>query len=141
MPQIVAPPKTDHHVTTCPHCKYTISYVDDEVERLRSDAMGVYCPNCGKAIETKYVTPFTFPDSFYYFGTQDNKNDVSNNDIKKYVKDVKSTFSHMKPGEYYPIYVGNAIIIGFKEEDEDGVEEKIIVAKNYWEDSVIRSYQ
>lgn len=138
MPQIIAPPKTEHHVTTCPHCKYTISYVDDEVERLKVDAMGIYCPNCDEIIKTKYIAPFTFPDSFYYFGTQDNKNEVSDEEIKKYVKDVKSHFPNMRYGEYYPIYVGNAIIIGFKEKDEDGIEEKIIVAKNYWEESMIK---
>lgn len=138
MPQIVAPPKTDHHITTCPHCKYTISYMEDEVERLKVDAMGVYCPNCGEIVKTKYITPFTFPDSFYYFGTQDNRNDVSDENIKKYVKDVKSHFPNMVCGEHYAICAGNAIIIGFKEEDVDGVEEKIIVAKNYWEDSIIK---
>lgn len=38
MPKIVAAPKAEEEkrpiITTCPHCKYTISYTEDEVERV-----------------------------------------------------------------------------------------------------------
>lgn len=47
MPKIVAAPKAEEEkrpiITICPNCKYTISYTEDEVERVSNNAMGVYC--------------------------------------------------------------------------------------------------
>ena len=64
MPQIVAPPetkyKTEPIITTCPHCNYTISYTEDEVERVDNDGMGIICPNCNNSIVTEHIVPFTF---------------------------------------------------------------------------------
>lgn len=133
MPQIVAPPKTDHHITTCPHCKYTISYMEDEVERVDNESIGVYCPNCRDVIETGKFVPFTFPDSFFHYDNKAEK--LSDDEVQKHINIVKRIlYQECKDGEYYYSGAGDTMVFGFKSEDEIS----IYVAKNCWEDSVYR---
>lgn len=140
MPQIVAPPENkaiekQPIITTCPHCQYTISYTEDEVERVENDGMGVYCPQCDGVITTKHIEPFTFPDSFYSFNTRDGADNLTNEEIQRLVNIVKRQLQQeMKIEEYTFLSQGNTVVIGFKLEDED----RIIVVRDYWEDSVFR---
>lgn len=143
MPQIVAPPENKAIekrpiITTCPHCNYTISYTEDEVERVENDGVGVECPNCGEVIVTKHIEPFTFPDSFYHFGNGDDENllhILSDEETQNYVDIVKHKLQQeCQVGEYTFTGTGDTMVFGFKKEDED----VIFVAKNYWEDSVFR---
>lgn len=140
MPQIVKPPenKTVEKrpiITTCPHCQYTISYTEDEIERVDDEHMGVYCPQCSGVIETEHIEPFTFPDTFYHFAQSDETKFLSNEETQHYVDIVKRTLRQERQvGEYTFAGSGDTIVFGFKMEDED----LIFVAKNYWEDSVIR---
>lgn len=140
MPQIVAPPEnktieTRPIITTCPHCQYTISYTEDEVDRVENDGMGVYCPQCDEPIVTKHIEPFTFPDSFYSFNASDGANNLTNEEIQKLVNIIKRQLQQeMKVEKYTFLSQGNIMVIGFKLEDED----RIIVVKDYWEDSVFR---
>lgn len=65
MPKIVAPPESKIHektpiITTCPHCQYTISYTEDEVERVDDDGLGVICPNCNESIVLEHIEPLHF---------------------------------------------------------------------------------
>lgn len=142
MPQIIAPPEnktTEKHpiITTCPHCQYTISYTEDEVERVDNESMGVYCPHCGDVVETEHIEPFTFPDTFYCFGSGKNTVHLSDKEIQSNVNIVKRKLQQeLKVGEYTFIGSGDTMVFGFKLEDED----MIIVAKNYWEDSVFRNH-
>ena len=138
MPQIVAPSKNQQPVkhptiTTCPNCQYIISYTEDEVERVDNESMGVYCPHCGSVVETKHVEPFTFPDTFYHFGTSEGAVCLSDDEVQHYVDIVKCKLrQECQVGECTFTGTGNTMVFGFKFEDED----EIIVAKNYWEDSV-----
>ena len=138
MPQIVAPSKNQQPVkhptiTTCPNCQYIISYTEDEVERVDNESMGVYCPHCGSVVETKHVEPFTFPDTFYHFGTSEGAVCLSDDEVQHYVDIVKCKLrQECQVGECTFTGTGNTMVFGFKFEDED----QIIVAKNYWEDSV-----
>lgn len=143
MPKIIAPPENELNetiekrpiITTCPHCQYTISYTEDEVDRVENDAMGVYCPQCGGVITTKHIEPFTFPDSFYSFNTRDGANSLTNEEIQHLVNIVKRQLQQeMKIEEYTFLSQGNTLVIGFKLEDED----RIVVVRDYWEDSVVR---
>lgn len=139
MPKIVAPPeikpKTEPIITTCLNCHYTISYTEDEVERVDNDAMGVYCPQCGGVIETGRIVPFTFPDTFYHFGVSEDAVCLSDDEVQRYVDIVKRTLQQeRKIGEYTFAGIGDTMVFGFKMEDED----IIFVAKDYWEDSVVR---
>lgn len=139
MPKIVAPPenkpKTEPIITTCPHCHYTISYTENEVERVDNDSLGVYCPHCGGVVETEHIEPFTFPDTFYCFNQNDGAVALSNKETQHYVDIVKRKLQQeCQVGEYAFAGIGDTMVFGFKFEDED----TIYVAKNYWEDSVFR---
>ena len=137
MPQIVSPPQAQQPtqtpiITTCPHCNYTISYTKDEVERVDNDSMGVYCPHCGDVVETERIEPFTFPDTFYHFDTNETSK-LTDEETQHYVDVVKRKLQQeLEIGEHTFTGTGDTIVFGFKFEDED----EIIVAKNYWEDSV-----
>lgn len=142
MPQIVAPPESQPQsepiITTCQHCHYTISYTEDEVERVENDGIGIVCPNCNEPVITEQIKPFTFPKTFYHFGSGDDGNlpsILSDEETQKYVDIVKRTLQQeRKIGEYTFTGTGDTMVFGFKFEDED----VIFVAKNYWEDSVFR---
>lgn len=138
MPQIISPPesKTTEKrpiITTCPHCQYTISYTEDEVECVENDGLGVICPNCNEAIILEHFEPFTFPDTFYHFGTSEGAVCLSDDEVQQYVNVVKCKLQQeCQVGEYTSAGSGDTMVFGFKMEDED----EIIVAKNYWTDSV-----
>ena len=140
MPKIVAPPKSEviekrPIITTCPNCQYTISYTEDEVERVDNDSLGVYCPHCGGVVETEHIEPFTFPDTFYCFNQNDGAVALSNEETQHYVDIVKRKLQQeCQVGKYAFAGIGDTMVFGFKFEDED----VIYVAKNYWEDSVFR---
>ena len=137
MPKIVSPPQAQQPtqtpiITTCPHCQYTISYTEDEVDCVENDGLGVICPNCNESIVFEHIEPFTFPDTFYHFGESENAMSLTDEEIQKYVNDVKRQLQQeLKVGEYTFTGSGDTMVFGFKFEDED----KIIVAKDYWEDS------
>lgn len=138
MPQIIASPenKTINKrpiITTCPHCQYTISYTEDEVDRVDNESMGIYCPHCEGVIETEHIEPFTFPDTFYRFGTSEGAVCLSDDEVQHYVDIVKRKLQQeLEVDEYTFAGTGDTMVFGFKFEDED----EIIVAKNYWEESV-----
>lgn len=140
MPQIVSPPeskipKKRPIITTCPHCQYTISYTDDEVDRVENDGFGVICPNCNESIVLEHIEPFTFPNTFYHFGTSECAVCLNDEEIQEYVNIVKRKLQQeCKVGEYVFTGSGDTMVFGLKMEDED----LIFVAKNYWEDSVFR---
>ena len=138
MPKIVAPPENESTnkrpiTTTCPHCHYTISYTENEVKRVDNESMGVICPQCKGVIETEHIEPFTFPDTFYHFGTSEGAVCLSDDEVQQYVNVVKCKLQQeCQVGEYTYTGSGDTMVFGFKMEDED----VIFVSKNYWEDSV-----
>lgn len=137
MPQTIAPPKSQPQnepiITTCPHCQYTISYTEDEVERVDNESMGVICPQCKGVIETEHVKSFTFPKTFSHFGEGKDVRHLTDEEVQSYVDIVKRKLEQeLKVGDYTFTGTGDTIVFGFKFEDED----EIIVAKNYWSDSI-----
>lgn len=138
MPQIIASPenKTINKrpiITTCPHCQYTIAYTEDEIERVNNESMGVICPHCKGVIETEHVKSFTFPKTFSHFGEGKNVRHLTDEEVQSYVDNVKRKLEQeLKVGDYTFTGTGDTIVFGFKFEDED----EIIVAKNYWSDSI-----
>lgn len=140
MPQIIAPPETKTInkrpiITTCPHCQYTISYTEDEVDRVSNDGLGIMCPNCDEPIVLEHIEPFTFPDTFYHFCTNEGAVCLSDKETQEYVNIVKRKLQQeCKVGEYTFTGTGDTMVFGFKLEDED----VIYVAKSYWQDSVFK---
>lgn len=140
MPQIVSPPenKTIEKrpiITTCPHCQYTISYTEDEVDRVENEGLGVICPNCNEPIVLEHIEPFTFPDTFYHLGVSEDAVCLSDDEVQRYVDIVKHKLQQeCQVGEYIFTGSGNTMVFGFKFKDEDA----IYVTQDYWEDSVFR---
>lgn len=140
MPKIVAPPKSEvieRHpiIITCPNCQYTISYTEDEVERVTNDGNGILCPNCDEIIVTEHIEPFTFPNTFCYYGEKDGAIPLTNEQVQKYVNIVKHSLQQeTQVGEYTSAGSGDTMVFGFKFEDED----LIYVTKNYWVDSIFK---
>ena len=136
MPKIVAPPeikpKIEPIITTCPNCHYTISYTEDEVERVDNEVMGVYCPQCGGVIETGRIVPFTFPDTFYHFN-----NAATNKQIREAIDKVKRDFVIFPEDDFNYILQGNVAVFGYVEEDGNKVYHHIVVAKEYWEEEIL----
>lgn len=137
MPQIIAPPEsqpqTEPITTTCPHCHYTISYTADEIERVSNNAVGILCPQCGGVIETKHIEPFTFPETFYHYGEGKDSVHLTDKEVQSYVDVIKRKLQQeLKVGDYTFTSTGDIMVFGFKFEDED----RIIVVKNYWEESI-----
>lgn len=141
MPQIISPPESKIPekrpiITTCPHCQYTISYTEDEVKRVDNESLGVICPQCKGVIETEHIESFIFPKTFFHFGEGRDGNlprILSDEEIQQYIDIVKRKLQQeLQVGEYTFTGVGDTIVFGFKFEDED----EIIVAKNYWSDSI-----
>lgn len=135
MPQLISLSQTPTPkrpiITTCPHCNCTLSYMEDEIERVDNDAMGVLCPNCEEPIVTKRITPFTFPETFSHMTSG---NPVSNEKIQEMVNETLNTLSKSDLSEYACVATGDVIVFGCNLEDE--VE--IIVARNYWTDSIFK---
>lgn len=119
MPQIVAPPENKviekrPIITTCPHCQYTISYTEDEVERLSDEIVGVYCPNCAKSIITDNIEPFTFPKSFYHFGASEDAVCLSDEEVQEYVDIVKRKLKQeCKVGDFAMTGAGDTMVFRF----------------------------
>lgn len=140
MPQIISPPESKIPekrpiITTCPHCQYTISYTEDEVERVSSDGNGILCPHCEEPIVFEYIKPFTFPDSFYHFGMNEGAICLDERKVQEFVDIVKNKLQQeCDTNNCYAIGSGNTMVFGFRHEDED----VIYVAQNYWEDSIDR---
>lgn len=147
MPKIIAPPANELNetiekrpiITTCPHCQYTISYTEDEVERVDNESMGVICPQCRGVIETEHVESFTFPKTFFHFGEGKDGNFpciLTDEETQQYVDIVKRKLQQeLQVGEYTFTGTGDTMVFGFKMEDED----VIFVTKNYWSDSVFKN--
>lgn len=135
MPQLISLPNTSSPkrpiIRTCPHCNCTLSYMEDEVERVDNEGMGVLCPNCEVPIVTKRIKPFTFPETFSHM-TSDRP--VSDEKIQDMVNQTIHTLSKSDLGEYTYVATGDVIVFGYNLEDEVGV----IVARNYWEDSIFK---
>lgn len=140
MPEIISPPenkisKKRPIITTCPNCQYTISYTEDEVERVTNDGNGILCPNCDEVIVTEPIEPFTFPNTFCYYGEKDDAIPLTNEQVQKYVNIVKHALQQeTQVGEYASAGSGDAMVFGFKFEDEDF----IYVTKNCWVDSIFK---
>lgn len=136
MPKIVAPPeikpKIEPIITTCPNCHYTISYTEDEVERVDNEVMGVYCPQCGGVIETGRIVPFTFPDTFCHFN-----NAANNKQIQEAIDTVKRDFVIFPEDNFDYVLQGGVAVFGYVEEDGNKVYHHIVVAKEYWEEEIL----
>ena len=84
---------------------------------------------------TEHIEPFTFPNTFCYYGEKDGAIPLTNEQVQKYVNIVKHALQQeTQVGEYTSAGSGDTMVFGFKFEDED----LIYVTKNYWVDSIFK---
>lgn len=135
MPQIIKLPpykvNTEAINIKCPHCHCTLAYTEDEVERVDNESMGVYCPYCSGAVETKHIKPFTFPDTFCHFD-----NTANNKQIQEAIDKVKRDFVIFPEDNFNYILQGDVAVFGYVEEEGNKVYHHIVVAKEYWEEEI-----
>lgn len=131
MAVVVVKKKQIKKEVTCPNCGELLSYEKEDVDIGYLGCEFIVCPVCGEKILTtgeRIMSP-TFPQTFFHFGGGAK---VSDKDTQEMVNKAVDNIKTSKVGEFYDIATGDTMVIALKY--EDGID--IIVAKNYWEDSL-----
>lgn len=116
---------------TCPNCENLLSYEKEDVEIGHYGCEFITCPECGEKIlitGERIMSP-TFPQTFYYFGSGKK---ISDNNIQGMVNKVVDNIKKADVGDFYITAIGDTMVVALKYEDNID----IIVAKNYWEDTL-----
>ena len=116
---------------TCPNCENLLSYEKEDVEIGHYGCEFITCPECGEKIliTGERIMPPTFPRTFYHFGSGKK---ISDKDIQGMVNKVVDNIKKANVGDFYSISSGDAMVVALKDEDSTD----IIVAKDYWEDTL-----
>lgn len=113
----------------CWNCDAEIEYDEEDVVDNR-----IKRPDCGQSIwvgkEGKEIPKF--PDSFFQFGVSENSVKISEKETADYVKHAIELIEE-EPivGGWVVEATGDTMVIGLRSKECD----RIIVCKNYWEDS------
>ena len=115
---------------TCPNCENLLSYEKEDVEIGHYGCEFITCPECGEKIliTGERIMPPTFPRTFYHFGSGKK---ISDKDIQGMVNKVVDNIKQADV-DFYSISSGDAMVVALKDEDSTD----IIVAKDYWEDTL-----
>ena len=116
---------------TCPNCENLLSYEKEDVEIGHYGCEFITCPECGEKIliTGKRIMPPTFPQTFYHFGSGKK---ISDKNIQEMINEVVDNIKIANVGDFYSISSGDAMVVALKNEDSTD----IIVAKDYWEDTL-----
>ena len=116
---------------TCPNCENLLSYEKEDVEIGHYGCECITCPECGKEIliTGERIMPPTFPQTFYHFGSGKK---ISDKNIQEMINEVVDNIKIANVGDFYSISSGDAMVVALKDEDSTD----IIVAKDYWEDTL-----
>ena len=116
---------------TCPNCENLLSYEKEDVEIGHYGCECITCPECGEEIliTGKRIMPPTFPQTFYHFGSGKK---ISDKNIQEMINEVVDNIKIANVGDFYSISSGDAMVVALKDEDSTD----IIVAKDYWEDTL-----
>lgn len=116
---------------TCPNCGELLSYEKEDVKIGYLGCEFIVCPECGETIlitGERIMSP-TFPQTFFNFGAGI---EISDKDTQEMVNKAVDNIKTAKAGDFYNIATGDTMVVALKY--EDGID--IIVAKDYWEDSL-----
>ena len=115
----------------CPNCENLLSYEKEDVEIGHYGCECITCPECGEKIliTGKRIMPPTFPQTFYHFGSGKK---ISDKNIQEMINEVVDNIKIANVGDFYSISSGDAMVVALKDEDSTD----IIVAKDYWEDTL-----
>ena len=116
---------------TCPNCENLLSYEKEDVEIGHYGCEFITCPECGEEIliTGERIMPPTFPQTFYHFGSGKK---ISDKNIQEMINEVVDNIKIANVGDFYSISSGDAMVVALKDEDSTD----IIVAKDYWEDTL-----
>jgi len=116
---------------TCPNCENLLSYEKEDVEIGHYGCECITCPECGEKIliTGERIMPPTFPRTFYHFGSGKK---ISDKNIQEMINEVVDNIKIANVGDFYSISSGDAMVVALKDEDSTD----IIVAKDYWEDTL-----
>ena len=116
---------------TCPNCENLLSYEKEDVEIGHYGCECITCPECGEKIliTGERIMPPTFPQTFYHFGSGKK---ISDKNIQEMINEVVDNIKIANVGDFYSISSGDAMVVALKDEDSTD----IIVAKDYWEDTL-----
>ena len=116
---------------TCPNCENLLSYEKEDVEIGHYGCECITCPECGEKIliTGERIMPPTFPQTFYHFGSGKK---ISDKNIQEMVNKVVDNIKIADVGDFYSMATGDTMVVALKNEDSTD----IIVAKDYWEDTL-----
>ena len=116
---------------TCPNCENSLSYEKEDVEIGHYGCECITCPECGEKIliTGERIMPPTFPQTFYHFGSGKK---ISDKNIQEMVNKVVDNIKKADVGDFYVTATGDTMVVALKNEDSTD----IIVAKDYWEDTL-----
>ena len=116
---------------TCPNCENLLSYEKEDVEIGHYGCECITCPECGEKIliTGERIMPPTFPQTFYHFGSSKK---ISDKNIQEMVNKVVDNIKIANVGDFYSMATGDTMVVALK--DEDNID--VIVAKDYWEDTL-----
>lgn len=131
MAVVVVKKRKPQNEVFCYHCESTLLYEKEDVHIGYMGCEMVNCPECGHDIDItgERVMPPTFPQTFFHFGGGAK---VSDEDTQEMVNKAVDNIKTSRVGEFYNMATGDTAVIALKY--EDCID--IIVAKNYWEDTL-----
>lgn len=119
---------------TCTNCQTDLIYTDADVEDYGRGEC-VVCPNCNENVFIgKRIKPATFPDSFFHYGVHDGAAVLSHTKTQEYVDQVVNFLKQSPENTYSFAGSGDTYVFGMRFEDDKCIN--VIVAKNYWEDTI-----
>ena len=116
---------------TCPNCENLLSYEKEDVEIGHYGCQCVTFHECGEKIliTGERIMPPTFPQTFDHFCSGKK---ISYKDIQGMVNKVVDNIKKADVGDFYTMATGDTMVVVLKYEDSID----IIVAKDYWEDTL-----
>ena len=119
--------------TTCESCGAELSYVYDEDCFMVHGNYGFICPCCGEFIivnanEDEDDKPI-FPKNFFHFSQSDSAVHIENNQIQKWIDEIREKLSAPFADDYYYAGSGDTMVFGFR--TVEGID--IMVCQDYYE--------
>lgn len=144
--KILKPPTNNMRSTVytmyCPHCGALLEFDYEDLSASGND-LWTTCPCCQNIIDVNNQSQpkeepepphFVWPSSFYHYGESAGAVKIPDNEVQQMVDRMVKKFPELKPGEFDMEATGDTMVLALKFEDSN----EIVVAKNYWEDEMIK---
>lgn len=125
----------EFELCTCPNCKSTIGYTDQDELYMGTDGKGLDCPKCGEFITVKKIPQTKWPDAFYSFNAYDGAIHVGNETVQRFIDECVSDLFE-KNLDF--TYTGTGDTMVFANWEDDSVV--VRVCQGYYEGNVDRDW-